>query len=389
MSTNNGNLIKLLVVSHVTHYKYRGCLYAYGPYAREIGIWADLFPTLLIAAPCRNEAPPKDVAAFSCSNICIVPQAQTGGTSFSDRVRQLLTLPLLVYTLSRAMRGADAIHVRCPGNLGLLGAILAPLFSRKLVAKYAGQWNGYTGEALTVKLQRRILKSFWWRGPVTVYGEWPDQPSHIVPFFTSVLTETQLDLAREAARRKRFGNLLQVVFVGRLTRAKNVHVLLAAIAKLKEEGIGLHCTIVGEGPERANLDVQVSNCGLGSCVKFTGALDFERVLDQYGQADVLVLASESEGWPKAIAEGMAFGLVCVGSNRGLVPWMLGEGRGYLAEPGDVNSLAEALRKIVTSPHECREISSRAAVWAQQFSLEGLGRALRELLSKSWGMSFDA
>lgn len=364
-------------------------LFAYGPYAREIDLWADLFPTVIIAAPCRYEAPPKDVAAISRANICIVPQAETGGTSFPDKVRQLLMLPLLVYTLIAAMKGADAIHVRCPGNLGLLGAILAPFYSKCLIAKYAGQWNGYPGEPWSYRLQRAILKSSWWKGPVTVYGKWPNQPSHIVPFFTSVLNESQMDLAREAADGKSFGNSLRVLFVGRLTKGKNVHVLLAALSELKDEGIDLLCTIIGDGPERSNLEAQVSNFGLGSRVTFTGALDFDQVLDQYAHADVLVLASETEGWPKALSEGMAFGLVCVGSNRGLVPWMLGEGRGYLAEPGDVNSLAETLGKIVSSPEECREISSRASVWAQQYSLEGLGRALRELLSKSWGVSFDA
>jgi hypothetical protein len=47
------------------------------------------------------------------------------------------------------MRSADAIHVRCPGNLGVL---LAPLFTRRLVAKYAGQWNGHHGERFALRL---------------------------------------------------------------------------------------------------------------------------------------------------------------------------------------------------------------------------------------------
>src|SRR5205823_1367344 len=121
---------------------------------------------------------------------------ETGGENLWAKLAQLAALPLLMFGLARAMRKADAIHVRCPGNLGLLGAVMAPLFSRYLVAKYAGQWSGYPGEARTVRLQRTILRSRWWRGPVTVYGEWPGQSPHVIPFFTSVLTEQQLARAK-------------------------------------------------------------------------------------------------------------------------------------------------------------------------------------------------
>jgi hypothetical protein len=91
------------------------------------------------------------------------------------------------------MAESNAIHVRCPGNLGLLGVILAPLFSDKLIAKYAGQWNAHKGERKILRLQRAILKSPWWKGPVTVYGEWENQPAHIIPFFTSMMSADQID----------------------------------------------------------------------------------------------------------------------------------------------------------------------------------------------------
>ena len=129
------SLRRLLVVSHVLHYRHGGKLYAYGPYAREIDVWAELFPELVIAAPCRDEQPPGDWVAFTRANISIAPQREAGGDHWSAKMRQILILPLLVRDLSRAMRAADAIHVRCPGNLGLLGVLLAPLFSHRLVAK--------------------------------------------------------------------------------------------------------------------------------------------------------------------------------------------------------------------------------------------------------------
>jgi glycosyltransferase involved in cell wall biosynthesis len=380
----------LLIVSSAIHYRHGGGLFAYGPYAREIDIWADLFPRVSIAAPCRDEAPPGDCLPFTRANIEVVPQLETGGDNLRAKALQVLMLPLLVFGLCRAMRRADAIHVRCPGNLGLLGIFLAPLFSRRLVAKYAGQWCGYAGEPWTARLQRALLRSAWWRAPVTVYGRWANQPPQVVPFFTSILTDEQVARAREAASRKTFDRApLRVLYVGRLYEGKNVEVLLTALGDLKARGVELSCDIVGEGHLRAPLEEQVASLGLRESVEFAGGVDFERVLEFYERADVLVLASENEGWPKAIAEGMAFGLVCVGSDTGFVPEMLSDGRGVVVPPGDAHALALALRRVAASPSECARMSARASAWARKYSLEGLRDALRELFAARWHVSLDA
>jgi glycosyltransferase involved in cell wall biosynthesis len=295
----------------------------------------------------------------------------------------LFSLPMMAFQLCMALRDADAIHVRCPGNLGLLGALLAPLFSRNVVAKYAGQWTDYPGEASTTRWQKHLLRSPWFHGPVTVYGRWPGQPDHIVPFFTSVLTADQIAHARIAAGRIRAAGPLGILFVGRLSKAKNVDVLLRAIAKVRNSNAQLHCTVIGEGPERAALENLRAGLDLEDCVEFKGGLDFEDVLGHFEQSDVLVLASETEGWPKAITEAMAYGLICVGSDRGLVPQILSEGRGVIVAPRDVEALAAAIQNIAMEPGEYTAMRSAAAAWAQEYSLEGLRDALRALLTERW------
>jgi len=316
-------------------------------------------------------------------NVYIEPQRDVDDKPRRSRGARVLALPALVWGLTRAMRGADAIHVRCPGSLGLMGAVLAPLFSQRLVAKYAGQWSGYAGEPWTWRLQRALLRSRWWGGPVTVYGRWPDQPAHVIPFFTSMLTVEQLARARQAAQAKVFGDRLRILFVGRLSAAKNVNVLLEALALLARRSLRVRCAIVGDGPQRPALETQADDLGLKDSVQFSGGVDLERVLDHYEEADVLVLASETEGWPKVVAEAMAFGLVCVASDRGLLPEMLGNGRGLLVPPGDAAALAEALGAVAADPAASRAMAGRAASWAQQFSLDGLREALRDLLNAHW------
>ncbi len=370
--------MRLLILSHVLHYRHEGRLYAYGAYAREIDVWADLFSDVVIAAPCRRAAPASLALPFTRPNISIAPQVEAGGNTLRAKLGLAAVLPALVWGLIREMNKADAIHVRCPGSLGLAGAALAPLFSRRLVAKYAGQWNGYPGEPVTVRLQRALLASRWWRGPVSVYGRWPNQPAHVIPFFTSVLTRAQIARASACAARRTFTPPLRALFVGRLSAAKNVDVLLCAIAR-----VPLECAVVGDGRERARLEALARTLGIAGRVRFTGGLDFDRVLDEYERAHILVLASETEGWPKAVAEAMAFGLVPVATDRGLVPEMLSEGRGFVVPPRDVDALAAVLGRLAAGPSEMAAIGARAAAWASQYSLDGLRDALRELLAAHW------
>jgi len=148
-----------------------------------------------------------------------------GGDNWHSKIIQVLALPVAIYSLCKAMSKADAIHVRCPGNLGLLGALLAPLFTRYRIAKYAGQWPNYPGESFSTRLQKSLLKSRWWGAPVTVYGQWPHQPEHIVSFFTSLMDDDQMKVAQRSASQRELHSFMRLLYVGRLTKSKHVDTL--------------------------------------------------------------------------------------------------------------------------------------------------------------------
>lgn len=374
---------RLLIISHVMHYHHAGKIYAYAPYAREIEIWADLFADVRIAAPCSEAVPPGDCSPLSRSNIELVPIRDSGGAGIRAKAKQIASLPSILWSLHKAMLRVDAVHVRCPGNLGLLGVILAPLYSRYLVAKYAGQWTSFPGEPLSVRLQKKVLASRWWKGPTTIYGKYEGQPDKVVSFFTSMMDSTQMEAARAAALRRRSQGSLRVLFVGRLSMAKNPGVVVEAVANLRREGINATAVIVGEGPERAALERLCNKLNIADQVDLAGGMPFDRVLRLYGESDAIVLASETEGWPKVVAEAMAFGLVCVASDRGFVREMLGDGRGVLVEPGNVEGVTRELRALANCPEEYLEMRRKAAEWSQRCSLEGLRDAVEALLSERW------
>jgi glycosyltransferase involved in cell wall biosynthesis len=378
--------MRLLVVSHVTHYKFEGACYAYSPYAREMEVWADLFSEIVIAAPCHHEAPPPNASRIARRNVRIACQQEVGGTTWLDKLGIVAALPSLIFALCREMWYADAIHVRCPGNLGLLGILLAPVFSDRIIAKYAGQWSGYPGEAWSVRLQRWLLGSRWWRGPVTVYGKQKGERENITNFFSSTLSTEQLVEGRAIASRRRLQLPLKVAFAGRLTKAKNVDILIQAIAALNGEGLILQGLIIGDGPQRNSLEALADTLGVREQIEFAGAVPSEAVPELLAQAQIFTLISDSEGWPKALSEAMAFGCVCIGSDRGLIPEFLSEGRGITIPPQNVAALTEALRRIAADPAKYEEMRTRACSWAQGYSIENLREGLRALITDCWHLS---
>lgn len=374
---------RLLIVSHVHHYLHDGRLGAYGPYAREIDIWADLFDTVVIAAPLRHRPFPGDVVGFTRSNIEMAPQWDAGGDTLQAKLGLLPAVPIWAFGLARAMRKADAIHVRCPGNLGLIGAALAPLYSKNLVAKYAGQWNVHEAERLPTLLQRRLLTSRWWKGPVTVYGEWPDQPEHVIPFFTSMMRAAQVERAAAVAATKQIGSPLRVLYSGMLEPRKRVDALIDALNMLAAEGLPIEVNIVGDGPERVRLRERASDLVARGIVTFRGALPYDESLQWFEWAHAMVLPSQhSEGWPKVVAEGMCHGLLCIAVAHGQVTRML-DGRGVILSEGSPEQIASALRAATRDPEGHLPLMRAAAAWASRYSLEGLRSALGALLAERW------
>ncbi len=377
---------KLLIVSHVIHYEHEGRIYAYGPYAREIELWAQLFSEVTIASPVRPETPPADCIAFRSRNISMARQLETGGDTMKAKISQIAALPLHAWRISRSMSRADVVHVRCPGNLGLIGVVLAPLFSRRMVAKYAGQWWGGERIPLTYRMQRWILSSRWWRrGVVTVYGEWPDQPRQVVPFFTSMMTREQVTSAVQAAGLKAPLHPARILYSGRLVPGKGIDVLIRAAAQVQE---AIEVTVVGEGPESDRLRQLALELGVAEKIKFAGAVAYDEVMEFYRQAHILVLASNSEGWPKVLPEAMCHGVVCIATDQGLMPWML-KNRGETVAAGDSKALAGAIDALIRDPQRYARLAENAMAWAQRYSLEDLKEALRNLLSGSWNLELPA
>jgi glycosyltransferase involved in cell wall biosynthesis len=100
--------------------------------------------------------------------------------------------------------------------------------------------------------------------------------------------------------------------VGHLVPRKAHDLVIRALPLLPEYRL----VIVGDGPERAALGRLASALGVSDRVRFVGAVPQEELVNHYGAADALVLASTREGWANVLLEAMACGTPVIASNVG-------------------------------------------------------------------------
>ncbi len=132
-----------VIISHVVHKTACANYYAYGPYVREMNIWLKYVGKVIIVAPTdifiRPE--PNDLP-YEIQNIQFLKIPQFDITGIKPALRTFFYLSLIILRINRGIKKADHIHIRCPGNVGLIGCFVQIFYPRKRkTAKYAGNWN--------------------------------------------------------------------------------------------------------------------------------------------------------------------------------------------------------------------------------------------------------
>ncbi len=161
-----------------------------------------------------------------------------------------------------------------------------------------------------------------------------------------------------------------LTFVGRLAAVKGVPVLFEALRLLRAEYPALRVTLIGDGPERAELQREAADLGLAEMIEFAGYRSQSEVAEALKDTDALVLPSFAEGVPVVLMEAMAAGRPVLATAVAGVAELVDTGKsGFLVPPGDAVQLAEAIRALLADPERRAEMgrAGRAKV-AEDFDI---------------------
>lgn len=147
-------------------------------------------------------------------------------------------------------------------------------------------------------------------------------------------------------------------YVGRLVTEKGVDVLLDAAAQLKADGVQFHLKIIGDGPERQNLQRFAADRNLNDRVTFAGFLTGEELHDAMEDVSVVIMPSRwEEAAPFSAIEEMWRGRLVICSDIGGLGEIV-DGAGLKFAAGDAAALAERMRKVVQNPEIMNELGQQ-------------------------------
>jgi glycosyltransferase involved in cell wall biosynthesis len=282
--------------------------------------------------------------------------------------------------LAEQIAQADAVVVRLPSELGLRAAAIARRMGKAHAVEVVGcAWDGYRAygglkASLYAPLAYARMRQAIARSPfalyVTHYWLQGRYPCHGV---TAAASNVEIELPGPqalAARRTRLdaivGGAVPVLgTVGSLAvRYKGVQTAIAALARLKAQGLTLPYRVLGAGdlePWRAMAQA----AGVGDQVRFDGVLPpGEAVRGWLDSIDIYLQPSFQEGLPRATIEAMSRGCACIGSTAGGLPELLSPDLTH--RPGDVRALAAAIRRLTDDPARLAQVSASNSAGSARF-----------------------
>ena len=369
----------IAIFTLVEHKEINGQFYGYAPYIREMNMWISHFDKVIVVGPYKaSKQIDKIDLNYIHPNINLVKVPAFNIKSVFSIIRLLLHLPLIMYKMASVMKNSDYLHFRCPSNVAAVAAVVQVFFpSKPKSAKYAGNWDPNSSQPLGYRFQKWLLShTFLSKNiKVLVYGEWKNQTKSVFPFMPATYTESE----KIPFKKRNYSEKLKFVFIGAQVIGKRPLLTVKIIESLLKKGVDAELHMYGDGNLKTEVEDYIKDNNLSKSIYVHGNQDREVVKQSLQNAHFTILPSKSEGWPKAIAEGMFFGAIPISTKISCLPWMLDNGnRGILIQP-NINAVQVILNEISKGEDYLNTMSKNAQNWSQYYTVNRLEQEINKVV----------
>lgn len=327
----------------------------------------------------------------------IVPNQKQELTELSDKAKAYgsgggnkLTRFIKIYILAKKLlreEKYDVITVQDQYYLALIGWLAAKEFKLGLEIQIHG-WEKYYGirkliakyilpradaiRCVSQRLKRQLIGEFSVKEEkITVAPIFSDA----VPLLLARPSNSSYSSSRGA---ERLGSPIFLT-VGRLVKVKNIDLQIKAMAEIVKKYPKIELWIIGDGPEKKNYELRITNYELQNNIKFFG---WQNDLGKYySQADAFLLTSDSEGWGLAVIEAAGFGLPIIMTEVGLAGEVIKDGEsGIIIPAGSKEKLVAAILKIIEDENLRKKLGENAKAAAGRLPTK---EQTLELYIRSW------
>jgi len=269
----------------------------------------------------------------------------------------------------------DVVHVAPEFTMGLTGLRAAKKMGVPAVASFHTNLPGtlpYYGFGWASGICWEYLRWFHNHARVTFCPSETNRQvlldrgfKHVQIWSRGVDTERFAPAHRSAEVRQKHGpdDALHLLYVGRLTPEKDLHMLFQAYQRLTAMSLNkpVHLVVAGDGAYSPKMMAAAPKN-----VSFAGYLEGEELSRAYSSADVFVFPSKVETLGNVVLEALSSGLPVVGVAQGGTLENVRHGvNGVLCEPGDTDSFAAGVLEVSQNEELRRQLARNARAWAEQ------------------------
>ena len=284
---------------------------------------------------------------------------------------QKLSFPPFLQILDYIQREQfTEIIISTPGPIGLSGLLAAKMLNLQTSGIYHTDFPQY----IRILTEDRFLESLAWNYMHWFYGQfdtvfvnseqyrksWVDRgfdPEKLKILPRGLDTDLFTPAHRDTNFWERHGSkngAVRLLYVGRISREKDLDVLAAAFRQLREEGLPVNLLMVGHGPYSQALAESLPEA------IFTGYLEGEELAKAYASSDIFVFPSTTDTFGNVIIEAQACGLPVIVSDLGGPKELVSHGLdGLITKSHNVEDFTNAVRTLVNDPQLRADMAKNA------------------------------
>ena len=298
---------------------------------------------------------------------------------------QKLSFPPVLQMLDYIQREKfTEIIISTPGPVGLTALLAAKMLNLQTSGIYHTDFPQY----VRILTEDSFLESMAWGYMHWFYGQldtvfvnseeyrqsWIKRgfdPAKLKIFPRGLDTELFHPARRDAAFFEKFGACngeVRLLYVGRISREKDLNLLAAAYRRLRDEGLPVQLFVVGHGPYSKAFAKSLPEAF------FTGYLTGNQLATAYASADIFVFPSTTDTFGNVILEAQACGVpVVVSDSGGPKELVEDKSNGLITKSHDLEDFTSAIRTLVTNPA----------------LRERMGKSARDsVIDRSWPSAFN-
>ena len=340
---------------------------------------------------CLYRCIPKMVEEFKNAGskvICISPMYNHYDVPINYHKR--LRLIIFLYKILRDVlhkEQYDVIHVQ----------YMTPMATAILVLKYMLHYRNiivtshtnadiYKSLSLLHFIEKHITKAFTcitqkaeegFFGSSTVYEE-----NLILGKHNHFTIYNALPYGMDFAHNNRYNHPEVIGVVSRLEPIKGMDLVIPAFAEVKKKYPEVQLIVVGDGTQKKLMEQQAKQFGVTDAITWAGRQPQEELHKWYGQMDIVLMPSRSEGFGLTAIEAMANGCVVVASNTGGLPEVVKDGEvGLLHQVENASDLAAKINRLLEDNPLYMKCQQALHDYVQQYSFNRYADIICSLYSK--------